>query len=109
MSGESDRDTQHPPEADFIYATARRMPGDGDCLFHCLADQRGPPTEQTGASTRRTVGGAAMNNTDVMLPTGQTLGQMMTKQAHPERTMTNCIGRAHVHTEDLWRYGPILS
>ena len=79
------------PGENAISATARAIPGGGHCLYHCLFDRGGSPgdwmdvvkCERMGAAARRAVGETMMHNTEMALPTGQTLGDMMTDEAGP--------------------------
>ena len=104
------------PGENVINATARAKPGDGHCLYHCLSDQGDSPSdrmdvstrERMGAAVRRAVGEAMIQNTGMVLPTGQTLGDMMTEEAgSPEEYNDKYYGagsREYGGAPEMWTY-----
>ena len=104
------------PGENVISATARAKPGDGHRLYHCLSDQGDSPSdrmdvstrERMGAAVRRAVGEAMIQNTGMVLPTGQTLGDMMTEEAgSPEEYNDKYYGagsREYGGAPEMWTY-----
>ncbi len=47
------------PGENVISATARAIPGDGHCLYHCLSDRGGSPSDRMDVVTRERMKAAA--------------------------------------------------